>query len=219
MSWLSLLIALTSLLWLLGCVSQSHSEAKPSLAAAAYPAPSNIELEKGAKAEMLAANCFGCHGLRGRSQAAGIPSLAGLSETYFVNVMQAYQYGGRYSSVMGRIALAYDDAEITRMARYFAAQTPSVPKQRVAWGLVGQGRQLHRRFCQDCHGDLQQQPDPDAVLLHGQWRNYLQWTLQDYLVGINQTKPGMADALSALVRQHGAEGVAALIQYYASGRP
>jgi sulfide dehydrogenase cytochrome subunit len=181
----------------------------------------------GASAEMLASHCFGCHGPQGRSQAPAIPSLAGLSKTYFLHVMQAYQYGGRYSTIMGRIALAYDDAEIKRMARYFRAQTSQrhVQQQeaedqtRIDSRLIGRGRRLHRRLCRDCHGDLQSLPEPDAVTLNGQWQAYLRWTLQDYLVGINRSPAGMSEALSELIRQRGPEGLEMLIHYYGSAGP
>jgi sulfide dehydrogenase cytochrome subunit len=184
------------------------------------PAPKGRPaLMRGASAEMLAANCFGCHGPQGRSLAPAIPSLAGLPETYFIELMQAYQYGGRYSSVMGRIALAYDAGEIRRMADYFSAQTPRRHVQSVYPSQIREGRELHRRYCHECHGDLQTPPKPDAVTLNGQWEAYLRWTLQDYLVGINRSSAGMSEALSDLMRQQGSEGLEALIRYYGSGRP
>ncbi len=201
------------------CTTQAPVVEQPAVLAVPHSSKADVRLKIGADGWMLAANCFGCHGPQGRSRAPGIPSLAGLSETYFGNVMRAYQYGGRYGSVMGRIALAYDDAEILRMARYFRVQEPDSPQQTVDWSRVLIGRRLHRQYCRDCHGDPDSQPDPDAVSLNGQWTDYLRWTLQDYLVGINQTKAGMAEALAGLVRQHGEQGVEDLIQYYASGRP
>ena len=172
----------------------------------------------GATAELLAANCFGCHGPQGHSLAPSVPSLAGLSESYFFKVMQAYQYGGRFGSVMGRIALAYDDAEIRGMAGYFGAQSPRLHSQSVGTSLIDQGRRLHRLYCRDCHGDLETPPEADAVTLNGQWRSYLHWTLQDYLVGINRTEAGMSEALTKLMRQQGMAGLEALLDYYASAR-
>jgi sulfide dehydrogenase cytochrome subunit len=142
-----------------------------------------------------------------------------LSERYFIEVMQAYQYGGRFSTVMGRLALAYDDAEIRRMAKFFAQQRPRVQAQSVDLNQIDRGRRLHRQFCRDCHGDLVSLPEPDAVTLNGQWQPYLRWTLQDYLIGINRTSDGMSKAMSELIRQHGRAGLERLIHYYASARP
>ena len=177
------------------------------------------ELMTGAATELLASNCFGCHGPQGRSMAPAIPSLAGLSERYFIDVMQAYQYGGRFGTVMGRIALAYEDAEIRRMAGYFTAQTSRQQIPTVDSNQSFHGRRLHQQFCRDCHGDLNSPAKPDAVTLHGQSQSYLRWTLQDYLIGINQTSSGMSKALSQLMRQQGKSGLETLLDFYARSRP
>jgi len=176
-------------------------------------------LKAGATGKMLAGACFGCHGPEGRSRASAIPSLAGLPEGYFINVMQAYQYGGRYASVMGRIAQGFEGDEIARMASYFSRLQVQPKAQRVKWRLVSKGRQLHRRYCLECHGDLTHEPSKDANLLHGQWMDYLRWTLQDYMIGINQADPEMAEQLAGLVRRHGSDGLEALLNYLASARP
>jgi sulfide dehydrogenase cytochrome subunit len=163
---------------------------------------------------MLAMGCFGCHGPEGRSQRDAIPSLAGLSEEYFTQVMEAYRFGGRFSTVMGRIALGYGPQETERLARYFSGIEPTPVKQRVKRDLARKGKVLHRHFCRKCHGDPEHPADEDSVLLNGQWMNYLRWTLRDYLVGINQTDAEMTKKLKALVRRHGEPGLEALVHYY-----
>ena len=178
-----------------------------------------IPLKKGASGSMLASTCFGCHGPEGRSKAPAIPSLAGLSESYFLSVMQAYQYGGRYSSVMGRIALGFERDEITRMAQYFSQLEFQPNAQRVNWPQVNKGRQLHRLYCLECHGDLTNEPAQEANSLNGRWMDYLRWTLQDYLIGINQANAEMSEQLAILVRRHGDKGLEALVNYYGSARP
>ncbi|HEB92667.1 MAG TPA: c-type cytochrome [Gammaproteobacteria bacterium] len=49
-------------------------------------------LADGAK---IAASCNGCHGDRGNSQKAGVPSLTGLHEKYLVASIKVYQQGTR----------------------------------------------------------------------------------------------------------------------------
>ena len=120
---------------------------------------------------------------------------------------------------MGRIALAYDDAEIRRMAEYFRVQIPQRQAQAVASNRLDLGRELHQQFCRDCHGDLNSPPESGAVTLNGQWQSYLRWTLQDYFVGINRSRPGMSRALSALIRRKGMQGLESLILYYGSDQP
>ncbi len=168
---------------------------------------------------LIAQTCFACHGPGGESVAPAIPSLAGLPRRYLVEVMQAYRYGGRFSTLMGRLMSAYDDTEIERLANYFSRQPEPIMHQEVDWNLLDLGRQLHRRYCFECHGDPVNAPKPGVPRLHGRWMNYLRWTLQDYLVGINQGDDEMSGALARLVRTQGAEGLEALLHYYGRGKP
>ncbi len=214
---INLIISLLMALFLTACVSQHQVVEKQTPIAEPHSVP--LKLQLGADAEMLVGGCFGCHGPEGQSRAPAIPSLAGLPEDYFVHVMQAYQFGGRYSSVMGRIALGFNENEIRSMAHYFSQQEFKPQQQRVSWRLVSHGRLLHRRYCRKCHGDAEVAPSEGANRLQGRWMTYLRWTLKDYLVGINQTEAGMSQELAELVKRHGSEGVEALVHYYASGRP
>jgi sulfide dehydrogenase cytochrome subunit len=168
--------------------------------------------------ELLAQGCFGCHGPEGRSGAPAIPSLAGLPAGYFIHTMEAYQYGGRLSTVMGQIARGYEEWEIEAMADYFSRIEPSIEEQRVDSKLVNLGRKLHRYYCRECHGDRQKEPTNGAVRLNGQWADYLRITLKDYLVGINQTDDEMSEQLIKLVKKRGWQGLEALVHYYASAR-
>lgn len=212
-----LIISLLMALVMTACVGQPQVVVKQTSTAEVLSVP--LKLLQGADTGMLVGGCFGCHGPKGQSQASAIPSLAGLPEDYFVHVMLAYQYGGRYSSVMGRIALGFNEDEIRRMAGYFSQQALKPQYQRVSWRRVSQGRQLHRRYCRKCHGDAEVTPSEGAPRLNSHWMSYLRWTLKDYLVGINQTQAGMSQGLADLVKRHGPEGVEALVHYYASNRP
>ena len=208
------------LLFSVGCTGliDFHSPRTQS----AHSLESNLhryDLHREISGEMLASGCFGCHGYLGQSRRDAIPSLAGLSEAYFMEVMEAYRHGGRLGTVMGRIALGYSQEETGLLARYFAAQETVPVRQRVDRALARQGKRLHRQFCRECHGDRSQPADEKSVLLNGQWMNYLRWTLHDYLVGINQTDREMSQQLSALVRHHGEEGLEALVHYYGGSYP
>jgi sulfide dehydrogenase cytochrome subunit len=218
---LSLLIGyvLSALFLLSGCTTPTLVDIPDNLAPVVAPASSPQDSRDEASGAMLAQTCFGCHGPEGRSGAPAIPSLAGLPENYFIQVMLAYQYGGRHATVMGRIALGYEQDEIARMASYFGHLEFQPHAQRVNWDLVRKGRRLHRRYCRDCHGDLKQASSDGAVRLNGGWLAYLRWTLQDYLIGINQTDAEMSKQLTRLLKRYGSEGLEALLHYYASARP
>jgi len=73
------------------------------------------------QARSLAATCTGCHGTNGRSEGA-IPSIAGLDRVYIVSVMQEYKADKRAATVMHQHAKGYSDAQIERIAAFFAAQ-------------------------------------------------------------------------------------------------
>ena len=170
-------------------------------------------------ASLAVQGCFGCHGPQGQSLSPSIPSLAGQPQDYLLSVLRAYRHGGRFSTVMGRLLSGASDADLAEMADYFSRQPIRVPKQRVDWDLASKGRQLHRFYCRECHGDRHQAGEPGAPKLNGQWMSYLRWTLRDYLMGANQTEQAMSRSLIRLIRQHGEEGLEALIHYYGSARP
>lgn len=72
-------------------------------------------------ARYLAGNCANCHGTDGRSASGGgMPGLAGLSRTYFIEQMNAFRSGARQASVMHQIAKGYSDDQISRLADYYA---------------------------------------------------------------------------------------------------
>ena len=75
----------------------------------------------------LAAICASCHRLDGHDK--GIPSIVGLDQKEFVDVMAAFKSGQRSSQIMHAIALSLSDGEIVALAAYLAAQ-PMGTKQR-----------------------------------------------------------------------------------------
>jgi cytochrome c553 len=78
--------------------------------AAETPAPS---------AANMAVNCFSCHGPEGRSPGA-IPSLHHLTAANIAALMKQFRSGERPSTVMGRHAKGYTDAEVDALASYIA---------------------------------------------------------------------------------------------------
>ena len=67
----------------------------------------------------MANNCFGCHGPGGASPGS-IPSIHQFSAEYLAQTMRAFKTGVRASTVMGRHAKAYSEAEIDAIARHIA---------------------------------------------------------------------------------------------------
>jgi cytochrome c553 len=68
----------------------------------------------------LAAICASCHRLDGRDK--GIPSIIGLNQKQFSDIMAAFKSGARSSQIMHAIALSLSDEEVTTLAEYLCAR-------------------------------------------------------------------------------------------------
>jgi cytochrome c553 len=84
-------------------------------------AATNAQAAPDAGARQIAATCSACHGTNGFS-VGGTPMLAGLNRAHFIKQMKDFKSGARPATVMHRHAAAYDDAEIEKLADYFASQ-------------------------------------------------------------------------------------------------
>ena len=68
-----------------------------------------------------ASSCTGCHAAQPVANSA-IPRLAGRPAEEVVRIMGEYRSGAWASSIMGRIAKGFDEAQIAAIAAWFAAQ-------------------------------------------------------------------------------------------------
>lgn len=87
------------------------------------PAPTAAERSKPVTPEAarnIANNCFTCHGPDGRSPGT-IPNLSRLSAEQIAGKLKDFKAGTEPSTVMGRHARAYTDAEIEAVASYIAS--------------------------------------------------------------------------------------------------
>ena len=163
-------------------------------------------------ATMLSDSCAGCHGTDGASMGPATPSLAGMSETYFIDSMAAYKSGDRYSTVMQRIAKGYTDEEIKLMAPVFAKQPIPKTRQETDARKVAIGKQLHKNHCHKCHDENGALPDDDAGILAGQWLPFLNHSMADYRSGRRE----MIKKMKVKVDKLSDDEIAALNHFYAS---
>jgi sulfide dehydrogenase cytochrome subunit len=110
-------IPVVPLLGVLG-LSACGTTPPPATAPAAKAAEAPKPITPVAAANM-ANNCFACHGPKGVSPGT-IPPLNLMTSQNIVENMQAFKSGSRPSTVMGRHAKAYSDAEINAVAGYIA---------------------------------------------------------------------------------------------------
>ncbi len=75
------------------------------------------------QARTWAASCAACHGTDGRS-AGGIAALAGRNADELARLLNEYRTDKRPGTVMHQHAKGYTEAELRRIAEFFAAQKP-----------------------------------------------------------------------------------------------
>lgn len=83
--------------------------------------PTSTKAQEIASGALLAGTCFSCHGPSGDSVGI-IDALAGQPANGTVKKMNEFKKGEKPSTVMGRIAKGYNDAEIAAMAAFFEKQ-------------------------------------------------------------------------------------------------
>lgn len=67
---------------------------------------------------VIATTCYTCHGTHGVSPSS-IPSIDYIQPERMTEILKNYRSGQRASTVMGRHASGYTDAEIVEVANYF----------------------------------------------------------------------------------------------------
>ncbi len=199
-----------------GCstAEKAVDKAKSAATAVAKAAPkAKPKLMSGASAEMLANTCAGCHGTHGASGGPATPTIAGLEEEYFVDVMHQFKSGDRWSTIMGRIAKGYTDEEIEAMAGYFSNLEFKPLLNQTAYSSTG--AKLHEEYCEKCHENGA--TNPDDIVLAGQTVPYINWTMWDYANGVNKfTEKKMKKAFEKMIAEHGKKSITELVAFYGS---
>ncbi len=75
-------------------------------------------------ARSLAATCTACHGTDGVSVGGVPPSIAGQNKDYLLQQLNDFKAGKRPATIMHQHAKGYTDAQLERIAAYFAAVKP-----------------------------------------------------------------------------------------------
>ncbi len=172
----------------------------------------STQLMAAPSASMLANTCAGCHGTDGASMGPATPTIAGMSAEYFRTVMKEYQEDDRASTIMGRIARGYTEAEIALMADLYAGKKFIRAKQNLDSGKVAAGAKLFDKNCSKCHDEFGGLPDDDSGILAGQWLPYLQYAIEDFRAGHREMPKKMKKKVTKL---NDAE-IEAIMQFYAS---
>jgi DmsE family decaheme c-type cytochrome len=164
---------------------------------------------------MRYAGCAGCHGERGISTRAGIPTLAGISPEYLKTQLKSFASGERKNEIMGPVAARLRGGEIDQIARYYAGQAA----ERAETPLLGDtkaGQELVASTCVACHGDKGTDPSMGPRLA-GQNAQYLYTQLKAFREGKRKN-----ETMNAMVASLDEKTIISVASYYASlepGRP
>lgn len=161
---------------------------------------------------MLSNACAGCHGTFGGSAGPSMPSLAGQSKEAIVEAMKKFKSGERFSTIMGRIAKGYSDADFAAMGDYFSKQKLHVTQQTLAPALVARGAALQEANCSRCHLEDGKEGKDDTPAMASQWLPYLQIQMAQYLSG----KRKMPEKMEEKVKPLSVADLEALLHFYAS---
>jgi cytochrome subunit of sulfide dehydrogenase len=176
-----------------------------AISAAAVAAPPS--------AAMLSNACAGCHGTHGASAGPSMPTLAGQSKALIVESMKDFKSGKRPSTVMGRLAKGYSDADYEAMGEFFSKQKPHRSNQVVDPVKIAKGKELHDKHCKRCHiEEGREGKEGNESILAGQWLQYLQIQNADYLSGKRQMDEKMAEKVKPLSK----DDMDALAHFFAS---
>jgi cytochrome c553 len=134
---------------------------------------------------VVKARCSVCHGDAGETASEDFPRLSGQHETYLAKQLRDFQAGKR-TGLMVRQAKGLSDADITAIARYFAAQPVPAPTGAPSEKAAA-GRSIYLNgkpasgvpACMACHGEAAH-GTPQLPRLAGQHADYLERQLKDF---------------------------------------
>ena len=163
----------------------------------------------------LLKKCTICHGDRGLSDESAYPTIAGLPPRVQMDALRAYRSGTRNCGPVARmckIVVGMSDDQVKELAEHFAAFPFKPADQPFKAELAEKGRQLHEDYCAVCHGASP--ADAEKSILHGQWADYLRYSLSQYRSGHRKQPPSMRRQTEKLSDPD----IEALVNFYASYR-
>lgn len=177
-------------------------------------AVSSVTFAAPPSAEMLANACAGCHGTHGSSAGPTMPSLAGQDKKVIVESMKHFKSGERPSTVMGRLAKGYTDADFEAMGDFFSKQKRASAGVKLDAAKIKKGAAVAEKYCSRCHIEDGKEGKDGASVVAGQWLPYLQIQNDEYLSG----KRKMVEKMEEKVKQlpNAKDDMDAAAHFYAS---
>ena len=179
----------------------AFSQTAPAPAASAAPASSPFDTGKAASGESKAALCASCHGQAGNSANPEWPRLAGQSAVYIAEQLRLFRAGVRNNPIMKPLAATLNDQDISDLAVYYQAQTPTGLEADPSYWKAGEQVYLSGDAarevpaCVACHGPLGRgNLAAGYPALRAQQSVYVVKQLNDYASGARYTGPNPEQA-------------------------
>lgn len=170
-------------------------------------------------AAALTSGCADCHGVDGLAREnLDAPVIAGMPAAHIEEAIYAYRDGARqcrYEPLMCETVLHTSDERIADLAEHYASQRRGHSNEPYDSDLAAKGEKIHAKYCGACHlrPDDPEVADALGIPLHGQRGAYLRYALKSYKDG---RRKNLLDAMGEKLKQVDADGIEALINYYAS---
>jgi cytochrome c553 len=187
-------------------LSAAQVPAAPAAQSAAAPgAATTPELPfthgKDAAGATKSAVCAACHGPNGNSVNPEWPRLAGQSAVYIAEQLRLFRSGLRANPVMQPLATTLSDQDISDLAVYYEAQTPTGLEADPSYWQGGQALYLRGDRARDvpactaCHGPVGRgNLAAGYPALRAQQSVYVMKQLNDYASGARYTGPNPVQA-------------------------
>ena len=170
--------------------------------------------------------CADCHGKNGNSNKDSMPTIAGISQVYFTDTMEAFKEGDRPASIVKRkdkkdismqdIAKNLNEEQINKLAIYFSEQKFILKAQPYDINQAKAGKKIHKKHCEKCHEKGGSSSADDAGILAGQQKIYLRKSLDEIIKGDREVSKKMTKRINKVMKTKGEEGFIQLIEYYIS---
>ena len=162
--------------------------------------------------EKLAA-CLSCHGEKGVSENAEVPSLAGMPADFTLIQLFLFRQGTRKVEIMNDLAKDMSDDDLRKFSDYFAKLSPPKAAGEAPDPAIAARAQavIARNHCNSCHlpnfAGQQQMPR-----LAAQREDYLLKALRDYKTG---QRPGYDATMDEVIRPVSEADIVDLAHYLA----
>jgi cytochrome c553 len=142
--------------------------------------------------------CLACHGEKGISETAEVPSLAGMPADFTLIQLFLFRLGTRKVEIMNDLAKDMTDDDLRKFSEYFSKLSPPKASGEAADPAIAARAQavIAREHCNSCHN-----PDfsgrAQMPRLAAQREDYLLKALQDYK---SNKRPGYDATMDEVIR-------------------